>query len=161
MRVTRALIGLLGLVVTVVGLMKVRDLGLDGIVAALKWLIGGVVLHDGVLAPVVLVLGFLLVRRLPDWARGPAVGGFVVLGSVTLLAIPVLGRFGERADNPTLLDRNYTAGWLVLAALVAAAVAIGCWWNLKHRPQTGVTQRRNVESVQPVKARTGRSEEHR
>ena len=38
--------------------------------------------------------------------------GGVVLGSLTLLAIPVLGRFGERPDNATLLDRNYTVGWL-------------------------------------------------
>ncbi len=43
-------------------------------------------------------------------AKAPAVVGCVVLGSVTLLAVPVLGRFGERSDNPTLLDRNYTAG---------------------------------------------------
>ena len=34
---------------------------------------------------------------------------------VTLVAVPVLGRFGARADNPTLLDRDYVAGWLVLA----------------------------------------------
>ena len=42
--------------------------------------------------------------------RAPAVAGLVVLGSVTLLAIPVLGRFGARADNPTLLDRHYGVG---------------------------------------------------
>ena len=46
-----------------------------------------------------------------------------VLGPVTLLAVPVLGRFGERPDNPTLLDRDYTAGWLVLAGLTALTVA--------------------------------------
>ena len=48
-----------------------------------------------------------------------------MLGSVTLLAVPVLGRFGARADNPTLLDRDYIAGWLVLAGLVAVGVAAG------------------------------------
>ena len=43
----------------------------------------------------------------------------------TTVPHPVLGRFGARADNPTLLDRDYLAGWLVLAALVAVGVAAG------------------------------------
>ena len=42
----------------------------------------------------------------------------VVLATVTVTAIPVLGRFGARPDNLTILPRNYVLGWLVLAALV-------------------------------------------
>jgi len=34
------------------------------------------------------------------------------------VAVPVLGGFGARPDNPTLHDRPYAAGWLVVAALV-------------------------------------------
>jgi hypothetical protein len=86
------------------------------------WLVAGVVLHDAVLAVVTLVAGAVALRLLPAAARAPAVVGFVVLGPVTLLAVPVLGRFGARADNPTLLDRDYTAGWLVLAGLTVLAV---------------------------------------
>jgi hypothetical protein len=51
--------------------------------------------------------------------------GLLVLGSLTIMAIPVLGRFGARPDNPTLLDRNYTAGWLVVAGLTLVAVLAG------------------------------------
>ena len=51
------------------------------------------------------------VAAAPGRLRAPAAAAFVVLGSVTLLAIPVLGRFGARPDNPTLLDRHYVAGW--------------------------------------------------
>jgi hypothetical protein len=87
------------------------------------WLAAGVALHDGVLAAVTVVLGAAAVRLVPPPARAPLVVGFVVLGSVTLLAVPVLGRFGARADNPTLLDRDYTAGWLLLVAMTALAVA--------------------------------------
>jgi hypothetical protein len=47
----------------------------------------------------------------------------VVLGTVTLSAVPVLGRFGARADNPTLLDRHYLLGWLVFAVLVGVVTA--------------------------------------
>ena len=57
----------------------------------------------------------------------------MVLGSVTLLAVPVLGRFGARADNPTLLDRPYTAGWLLLAGLVLTSVVVATVVRARRR----------------------------
>lgn len=95
---------------------------LDQLVNAGEWLVVGVILHDAVLAMVTVALGALAVRLVPAPARAPLVVAFVVLGSVTLLAVPVLGRFGARPDNPTLLDRDYTAGWLVLAGITLVAV---------------------------------------
>ena len=86
------------------------------------WFAAGVVLHDFVLAPLVLLLGAALMRVVPVVARPAVVVGLVVLGTVTLLAIPVLGGFGVKADNPTLFDRSYVGGWAVLAGLVAAGV---------------------------------------
>ena len=89
------------------------------------WLVAGVVVHDVLLSAAVVVGGVLLARLVPPTWRAPATAGLVVLGTVTLAAVPVLGRFGARSDNPTLLDRDYVAGWLVLAALVAGAVVVG------------------------------------
>ena len=86
------------------------------------WFAAGGVLHDLVLAPLVLLVGAGLARTLPVAARAATAVGLVVLGSVTLLAVPVLGGFGVKADNPTLFDRSYLGGWVVLAGLVAAAV---------------------------------------
>lgn len=99
----------------------------DQLVAAATWLVGGVIAHDIVLAPLVLAVGWLLVRMLPSWVRGPATAGAVVLGTVTLVAVPVLGGWGRRADNPSLLPRDYWSGWLLLAALVAIAVVAGAY----------------------------------
>ncbi|MGI8948658.1 MAG: hypothetical protein ACR2FV_11935, partial [Ornithinimicrobium sp.] len=50
--------------------------------------------------------------------------GLVLLGAVTVLAVPFLGRFGARASNPTLLDRNYVGGYLAIAALVLICVVV-------------------------------------
>ena len=36
----------------------------------------------------------------------------------------VLGGFGERPDNPSLLNRYYWLGWLVLAGVVVLAVLV-------------------------------------
>jgi hypothetical protein len=125
MRGARVGIGAVGVVVGLFGgwLLLTRQ-DLDQLGSAATWLVVGVILHDAVLAVVTLALAAIAVRLLPREARAPAVVGFVVLGSVTLLAVPVLGRFGARPDNATLLDRAYVTGWLVLAALTLLAVVV-------------------------------------
>ncbi len=122
----RWVLGGLGVLVAAYGawLLLTRQDG-GQLVSAGAWLVGGVVLHDAVLAPVVVVLGVLLVRAVPRAVRAPVAVVGIVLGSVTLLALPVLGGFGRRADNPTLLDRDYGAGWWALAAVVVVVVAAG------------------------------------
>jgi hypothetical protein len=96
----------------------------DQLLNAAIWLASGVVLHDFVLAPLVLGLVFVGTRVVPSVVRVPAASALVVLGATTVLAIPVLGRFGARPDNATLLDRNYTAGWLALAGLVLLVTVV-------------------------------------
>jgi hypothetical protein len=128
----RVLAGLGVLLATYGGWLLVSRQDLDQILAAGEWLVAGVLLHDAVLAPVALG-AWVLVARLagPSW-RAPTAVGLVVLGSVTLLAVPVLGRFGARADNPTLLDRHYGLGWLALAGLVVLAVATAGLVRSRH-----------------------------
>ncbi|MBZ5740391.1 hypothetical protein [Nocardioides mangrovi] len=132
---TRIVIGAVGVALAAYGgwllLTRGHDLlGLDGVVA---WLAAGVVLHDGVLAVLTIVLAGVALRLAPTAARAPLAVGFVVLGPLTLLAVPVLGRFGARADNPTLLDRDYTAGWLALAGLTALAVVVASLVRSRRR----------------------------
>jgi hypothetical protein len=121
----RLALGVLGVAATAYGawlLLSRQDL--DAVVEVAIWFAVGVVAHDGVIALLVLGAGAALVRTVPRVARAPLAVGAVVLSSVTLLAVPVLGRLGARPDNTTLLDRPYLAGWAVLAGLVAVAVAL-------------------------------------
>lgn len=118
----RVALGALGVGLAAYGGWLLVSRGSD-LLAVVTWLVGGAVLHDAVLVPVALLAGLVVSRWLPWAARGPVAVGLVVLGSVTLLAAPVLGRFGAREDNPTLLDRDYTAGWCALAGLAVLGVA--------------------------------------
>ena len=89
-----------------------------------RYLVGGVVFNDALVAVAVLLVGFVVTRFVPAVARGPIVVGAVVLGSVTLVAVPVLESAGAKADNATLLDRDYGQGWWIVAAVVVVAVLV-------------------------------------
>ena len=114
----RLLIAVLGVAMAAFGGLRFLQLDLPDIVNAVLWLAGGVLLHDAVIAPVTIGLTVLATRVVPASARVRITVALVVLATVTATAVPVLGRWGARPDNPTLLDRNYVVGWLVFAALV-------------------------------------------
>ncbi|KRE63410.1 hypothetical protein [Nostocoides sp. Soil756] len=123
MKAVRVALALAGLAALVRGLVLLVDLG-PRLPAVLVWALGGIVLHDGVLAPLVVLLGVLAASRTPAWLRAPLVGLLVVLGPLTLVAVPVLGRFGARYDNATLLDRPYWSGYVALVALGVVVTAV-------------------------------------
>ncbi len=133
----RLLMGALGVAAAAYGLVLLVRNGLDDLLAAGIWLAAGVVLHDFILVPLTLVMCWLAMRAVPPGRRAPLVAGLLVLGSLTLLAIPVLGRFGARPDNPTLLDRDYTAGWLAVAGITLAAVVAGLVVRARTGRRTG------------------------
>jgi hypothetical protein len=121
---TRWVIGLAGSAVAGYGgwlLLDRQDA--EQIRSAAVWLVSGLLVHDIALTAVVLVAA-VLVGVLPRAGRMPAAVALVVVGSLTLVTLPVLGRFGERTGNPTHLDRPYFATWVILVGAVALAVAI-------------------------------------
>jgi hypothetical protein len=95
------------------------------LVAVLVWLVAAVAVHDGIVAPATLVVTATAARFVRGRARRPVLVAFVLLGTVTATAVPVLGGWGRRADNPTLLDRHYLLGWWAFAAVVVLGTSLG------------------------------------
>ncbi|MFJ8141483.1 hypothetical protein [Streptomyces sp. NPDC096013] len=129
MKVTRVLLGAAGLALMGVGaslLADVRDL-----TGVLVWLGGAVVLHDGLIGPLVLLAGLALVR---GGARGTVRGALVVAGALTVVALPVLLRPGRRA-NASVLPLDYPRNWLIAMAAVGAvtALALAVRWVARRR----------------------------
>jgi hypothetical protein len=158
MRLVRILLGSVGVATVLIGVHDLLTLGWSSVWSTVEWLVLGNVLHDAGLVPIVLVLGVILVPLVPTWARMPVVTGFVVLGSVTLVAVPVLGDFGNEVSNPSLMPRDYGAGWMTLVGLVGLGVVCGCWWSRRRtrglpaaappvpaKNPDGTTQRRTVK----------------
>jgi hypothetical protein len=89
-----------------------------------EWAAAAVVLHDAVLAPLTLAVGWLVQRRLP---AGPARAVALVLtlvGTVTIAAFAVLTRSHRGGSNGTLLDRDYPIGLLAVTLVIIGAVAV-------------------------------------
>lgn len=89
------------------------------------WIVGADLLHDLVVAPLVLVAGWLLCRFVPERLRGPVHVGVVTSACILLLAaLPVAGTAAD-AGNPTIQPLDYRTSTLTALALVWAAV--GSW----------------------------------
>lgn len=143
----RLLLGAVGVAMGAFGLLRFLQLDLPDVVDAVLWLAGGVVLHDVVVAPLTIVLTVLLRRLVPAAARTRVTVALVVLATVTVTAVPVLGRWGARPDNPTLLDRDYVGGWLVLAAAVALVALLA-------GPARALVRRRRGPGGEPTQGRS-------
>ena len=98
------------------------------------WLAAGVLAHDVLVAAVSLVVAAVAATVLPQVARAPATVALVVVGTVTLVAIPFLGRFGASPTNETLLDKNYVAGYLGLVTLVVACAVVSTVIRVRRAP---------------------------
>lgn len=132
MTAVRASLGLVGAAVLGWGLWLMLGLGVDRLVGTVTWLVGGVVVHDALLAPAVTVLGYLVVRRLPPRVGRHAIWIAVMLGTLTLAVLPSLGRFGAKPDDPYLLNRAYAVWWVALAVLL---VGVAAAWELVVVPR--------------------------
>lgn len=85
------------------------------------WIVGCLIAHDFVLAPLVFAVGKALRRVASGAGRRMLQVSLYLYGVFVLVSIPVLGRFGQRPDNPTLLPRDYGVGLIVALAVVWAA----------------------------------------
>jgi hypothetical protein len=82
------------------------------------WMAGCLIAHDFVLAPIVFAVGKALRRVTSGLGRSLVQACLFLSGVIFLVSIPVLGRFGERPDNPTLMPRNYGIGLVVALVTV-------------------------------------------
>jgi len=87
--------------------------------------IGLNVIHDAVVAPLVIVAGVVLGPVLPRRARPVVQGAVIVSAVVALYAYPLVRGYGRIAESPSVLPLNYGHGLaVVLAAIWAVALVI-------------------------------------
>jgi hypothetical protein len=91
------------------------------------WAVVGVVLHDAVVAPLALAAGWSAARLLPRTLASAAALILLVIGTLSIVAVPVLVHGTAPQGNATLLDRNYFLGWTTLVVVIIVTGLGGAW----------------------------------
>ena len=100
-----------------------------------RWMLGLLVVHDGVITVAVGVAGWALTRWLPDWLSGPVRGALALTMIVVVFSLPLWQRRGIDPSNPSRLPLNYATAvfTVVAAAWICAAVVAASRWRTRRR----------------------------
>lgn len=113
-----------GWVVIGIGLRGVFEHSLDTRPANLaKFVVGGALLHDLLIAPLVILVAVAVARAVPGRARAIVQAALVVTGVLTVFSYPLVRAYGLAANNPTSLPHNYALNLLVVLGVVWAVAA--------------------------------------
>ena len=121
MRTWRIVLSVSGILILLFGaarLVTVVPFG-DLLVLAV-WLIGAVVIHDGILAPLTVGTGWLLARVVPPRARRYLQAFLIVGGLVTVIAVPLILRQNSQPVSKAILQQNYGGNLTLLLGIIAA-----------------------------------------
>lgn len=124
MRVGRALLLVIGVGFGLWGVWLMRDFTAEQLVSMGTWLLGGVIVHDAVIAPITVLIGVIAARVLPRHARAVAGVAFLVWATLTVAFINVLSGQGGKPGNDTVLNRPYGISWVVLTLAIAVIAAV-------------------------------------
>jgi len=89
-----------------------------------RFVVGGALLHDLVVAPLVIVAAVVVGKAVPGRARAVVQGALVVSAVVALFSYPLVRAYGLAANNPTSLPHDYAANLLAVLGLVWAVAAV-------------------------------------
>lgn len=92
------------------------------ILVLLEWLVAALILHDGILSPLVAGVGAGLARVLPSRARRFVAPALVVGGMLTVIALPLIYRENSQPASKAILQQNYAGNLLLLLAIVACVM---------------------------------------
>lgn len=121
---TRIPLAFIGVAAIGWGFWLLSDDGLERWRSQAVWIVGGVIAHDAVIAPLVVVLGVIAARAWRPRARGAIAVGFIVWATVSAAVANVLLPVGGRPDNPSLMNRPYVLAWVVFTLVVLAVTAV-------------------------------------
>ena len=117
-RIVLAAAGILLLLYGAISLLTNVDVGTLLLLAL--WLIGAVVIHDGIVSPLVIGVGWALHRVVPPRARRYVQGGLIAAGLITVVAIPMIAQQGALPASKALLQQSFGGNLTLLLGIVGA-----------------------------------------
>jgi hypothetical protein len=136
MRRWRIALGTAGVLLAMFGVFRlVTEIPVSDLVVLTGWLVGAVVIHDGVLSPLVVGIG-VLVSRVPHRARRYLQAALVAAAAVTIIAIPMIYRRNSQPREKAILLRNYAGNLALLLGIIAVVTLTLYAVRVARRTQT-------------------------
>ena len=119
-------LGILGVLVILYGIVNLL-LHIPGqtLVWVAVWLIAAVLIHHGLVSPVVIAVSSLLRRVIPDRGRRYLQAALITAVPVTVIGIPMIYRQGSQPPSKALLLQNFTANVGLLLGIIAGLCLVG------------------------------------
>jgi hypothetical protein len=89
-----------------------------------RWFFGAAIAHDLLIAPAAYLCALLVGRVVPRSAVVPVSLGLAASALLVGFTWPLLGAYGRRASNPTVLPLDYTRNVMVALAAIWGAVTV-------------------------------------
>ncbi|HTZ44822.1 MAG TPA: hypothetical protein VMB79_13245 [Jatrophihabitans sp.] len=147
----RLLLGGVGVLAMAYGVVRILTDTKDTKPAALlRWLVGTLLVHDVLIAPVVIGVGWLIGRALPPRAGRYLQAALVTGGLVSAVGLFLVWRQGKySAASLALLQRDYRRNLLLVLGLIALAYLAGYLVEVARTPRRGDQARENRVNVRP------------
>ena len=118
----RLVIGAAGVLLGLYGVFRlVTEIPNANLTVLALWLLAALVIHDGVLAPIVVAVGWAVAHVVPARARRYLQAGLVVAALVTVVAVPLIYREDTQPAVKAILRQDYGGNLTLLLGIIAAA----------------------------------------
>ena len=124
MKAWRIVLALSGLLLGGFGVFRLlTEVPTGSLIKLVIWLLAALIIHDMVIAPAVVGLGWTLRRTVPDRGRRYLQVALITMVAVIVIALPMIVLRGSQPPVKALLLRDYAANLVLLIGLIAAVTA--------------------------------------
>ncbi len=133
----RLVLGVFGVLVVLYGIVNLAvHIPIQTLGWVAVWLLAAVIIHHGVVSPVVIAVSSLLRRLIPDRGRRYLQAALIAAVPVTVIAIPLIYRQGSQPPSKALLLQNFTANLGLLLGIIGAVCLVGYAIRVARNPQS-------------------------
>ncbi|HJY46803.1 MAG TPA: hypothetical protein VJ301_19500 [Propionibacteriaceae bacterium] len=125
MKIWRIILGVVGIGIGTYGISQLlTQIPRQTLALLAFWLIGALIIHNGLLSPAVVGVGAALRRYIPDRGRRYLQFGLIMAAMVTVIAVPMIYRAHTQPPAKALLLQDFAVNLTVLLAAIGGGTLI-------------------------------------
>ena len=125
MRTLRIVLAVAGILLALFGVSRLfTQVPAAGLVGLGIWLVAALVIHDGIVSPLVVAVGWLLREHVPDRGRRFVQAALIMAAAVTVIGVPMIYRQGSQPARKAILDQHFGGNLSLLLGMVAGATLL-------------------------------------